>query len=339
MGNEQSQALQEKHKHNKRKASTSSQHAPRRSGSITSVTSQKTRQHRSGSQTALHRQNNKTRSSTSLAIPDQNRHGSSNTSIFAAPSTDKENQQPKKSSQEEIDDDPSEFNEVDELRLIQSNPSRRRPRISRIPRLSSIVEDKYNEEIHRKVKQEPTKGADKLSRNDRKRSLTQTIKKLPKNDEILQNPHSFTEQTYLNRKQLENLTSNPQIQDKQFEKYTKTMKANINRGVMGKTEKSIGVVNINFITNIGRLRDIYDIEKIANLDYTEKRIENISKRDRSSRGHLNNNEKGMSQYPMPGMDSSARLGGQWAQSKAVYNLLSEEEMIKGINAIKKSMTK
>ena len=40
-----------------------------------------------------------------------------------------------------------EISETDELRLIRDNPGRNRPRTSRVPRLNSIVEDKFNEEI------------------------------------------------------------------------------------------------------------------------------------------------------------------------------------------------
>lgn len=230
------------------------------------------------------------------------------------------------------------ISETDELRLIRDNPGRNRPRTSRIPRLNSIVEDKFNEEIHRIANSEPVKPADKLSRNDRKRNLTVTLKKLSLDDQILQNPQIFTEETYLNKKQLLTLMEKSEINDRQFENYVKDHKKQINTGIMGKTEKAMGTINCNFITNIGRLRNIYEMEDVGELDYVENRINIIAGRGKSSRGDLFPKSDGKSQYPMPGMDSSARLGGLWGQSKAAFNLLSEDEMVKGINAIKKSMT-
>jgi len=200
------------------------------------------------------------------------------------------------------------------------------------------VEDKFNEEIHRVAKVEPVKPADKLSRNDRKRNLTVTLKKLSLNNQVLQYPQIFTEETYLNKNQLQKLIEKSEINDRQFENYVEDHKKQINNGIMGKTEKSIGTVNINFITNIGRLRNIYEMENIGKLDYLESRMDTISSRRKTGRGDLFPMSGGKSQYPMPGVDSSARLGGLWGQSKAAFNLLSEEEIVKGINAIKKSMT-
>ena len=84
-----------------------------------------------------------------------------------------------------------------------------------------------------------------------------TLKKLSLNDQILQNPQIFTEETFLNKKQLLKLMEKSEINDQQFEHYASNHKKQINAGIMGKTEKSIGIINCNFITNIGRLRSIY----------------------------------------------------------------------------------
>ena len=165
-----------------------------------------------------------------------------------------------------------------------------------------------------------------------------TLKKLTLNDQILQNPQIFTEETFLNKKQLLKLMEKSEINDQQFEHYARNHKKQINAGIMGKTEKSIGTINCNFITNIGRLRSIYEMEDVGEVDYVENRINIISTRAKSSRGDLFPMSGGKSQYPMPGMDSSARLGGLWVQSKAAFNLLSEDEIVKGIHAIKKSIT-
>lgn len=69
-------------------------------------------------------------------------------------------------------------NEEEQLKIIRDTPNRERRRVSAVPTTTSIIEDQFLEEVCNDIGYEHDKGADKMTRNDRKRAVRRVSEQL-----------------------------------------------------------------------------------------------------------------------------------------------------------------